>query len=211
MSAQASKAAIAEWRRGTKGNKASTGMEKPKPKKFWNTVVNLPDEEWRPFDEGRYAVSNMGRIKRIGFEYLMTPNRSTKQGHLQVRLRRFSNPFSMGLHRLVALTFIGPCPPGKQQVAHLDGNPANCRVNNLIWATVAENASHRKIHGTETVGSKMFNAVLTEEKVLDMRRLRASGMIYRKIGDIFGVNTTTAFSAIKKGWKHVPEVDNGTI
>lgn len=53
-----------------------------------------------------------------------------------------------GVHQLVALAFIGPCPPGKE-VRHLDGNPANRAASNLTYGTHGENMLDKALHGTD--------------------------------------------------------------
>jgi len=45
---------------------------------------------------------------------------------------------SFGVHRLVMLAFVGPCPPG-HEVDHIDGDRANNWLPNLEYVTRTEN------------------------------------------------------------------------
>lgn len=56
-------------------------------------------------------------------------------------------------HRLVLLTFKGPCPPGKE-ARHLDGTPDHNAIGNLEWGTPIENWADRKAHGRTAAHSK---------------------------------------------------------
>lgn len=62
----------------------------------------------------------------------------TEKGYEQVNIDRKLRR----VHRLVAEAFI-PNPDGKPEVNHDDGNKRNNRRQNLIWATSAENHTHR--------------------------------------------------------------------
>lgn len=49
----------------------------------------------------------------------------------------------IGVHRLVAVTFIGPPPEGKPWVNHKDGNKKNNHFLNLEWTSPSENIQHK--------------------------------------------------------------------
>lgn len=106
------------------------------------------------------------------------------------------------IHRAVALTFLGPNPPG-MEVAHLDGDQENNRLKNLIYATPTENNGHKVAHGTQPRGSDMVGAKLTEDAVAWIKRNRGS-VTQRAMAKQFGVSEM-AISQIFTGrtWKHV--------
>jgi hypothetical protein len=96
-------------------------------------------EIWKPVPsyEGRYEVSNLGRVRsyvRNSAGVFLKPGRST-HGYLTVSLGRKN---SRTLHSLVAETFIGTRPAG-QEVLHKDGSRTNNCVENLRYGTRSEN------------------------------------------------------------------------
>jgi hypothetical protein len=46
------------------------------------------------------------------------------------------------IHRLIMLAFNIPNPENKEEVDHIDSNPANNKLSNLRWATHTENMNN---------------------------------------------------------------------
>lgn len=65
-----------------------------------------------------------------------------KNGYRYISLHTNGVHYNRLIHRLVAQAFI-PNPEYKPEVNHLDGNKSNNRVENLEWATRAENERHK--------------------------------------------------------------------
>jgi HNH endonuclease len=108
------------------------------------------------------------------------------------------------VHRLVLMTFVGPCPPGLMG-CHNDGNAANNRLSNLRWDTHNSNIQDAVKHGAYPVGSRRRTAKLAESDILKIREMLASGSLQRVVGAAFKVHQKT-ISRIANGenWKHVP-------
>ncbi|AWY05488.1 HNH endonuclease [Gordonia phage Morrissey] len=73
-------------------------------------------------------------------------NTGSKTGHLKVPIRMGGRYFHAWVHRLVLEAFVGPCPSG-METRHLNGNPKDNRLENLVWGTSAENSQDTKNHG----------------------------------------------------------------
>lgn len=104
-------------------------------------------EEWKdiPGFEGRYQVSNFGRVKSLSYNKTgktrMLSIRPDKAGYCSTAIQENKKSRRVLVHRLVAQTFI-PNPDNKPQVNHIDGNKSNNKVSNLEWATERENVRH---------------------------------------------------------------------
>lgn len=90
--------------------------------------------------EGLYTIDTEGRV------YSHKSKRFIKggtlfSGHQTVCLRKNGVAKVRSIHRLVAEAFI-PNPGNLPIVHHIDGNPQNNAVSNLLWCTQKENVHH---------------------------------------------------------------------
>lgn len=104
--------------------------------------------EWRiipGFED--YEVSNRGEVRRQ-FHRLLKPMPG-RWGHTQVTVYdRAGKQSKCGIHRLVALAFIGPPPPAKPLVCHKNGRAWENHPENLYWGDIAENTADRIRHAS---------------------------------------------------------------
>lgn len=174
-------------------------------------------ERWLPAVgfEGLYEVSDLGRVRgldrKIGHPRGGTrlwPGRVLKQtvmsnGYLEVSLCRDGTRVVRTVHSLVCEAFRGRAPDG-YWVAHEDGEPLNCRADNLSWKTVAANMADKKRHGTHLCGEAHGASKLTERDVRAARVLCAEGVTHAVIADGLGVTRRTIGRALSgESWKHV--------
>lgn len=88
--------------------------------------------------EGLYAVTQEGQVWSYQAKKFLSPC-DNGQGYMMLTLfDKSGKKKHWRVHRLVAMTFL-PNPEGKPIVNHKDENKANNNVNNLEWATHAEN------------------------------------------------------------------------
>jgi hypothetical protein len=137
----------------------------------------------------------------------MTP--TIVNDYLWIKLGR---NFQCGLHRLVALAFLGPAPEG-MEVRHLDGNKRNARLENLTYGTQAENYADRRIHGTDSSGDRHGNRKLAQRgepvsyrlTAADVARIRTTSISGPILAKEMGVSAHTIYAARhRRTWKHLP-------
>jgi hypothetical protein len=129
-------------------------------------------EEWRDIKgfEGRYQVSNFGRVKslsrvtqlngRVRTEPEKIMSYTLRSGYPTLILRKEGKRYSRQIHRLVAEAFI-PNPDNLPIVNHKDFTRTNNCVDNLKWCSVEhnvrwsiENMKHPKNSRLPTSGEK---------------------------------------------------------
>lgn len=125
----------------------------------------ITDEQeiWRAIPEwdGRYKVSNRGRVRSMGFTDVQGkwwPPRIMGQtvdgrGYHYVALSLDGRKKSATVHRLVALAFI-PNPEGHSAVLHWDDQKWNNDVSNLRWGTPGQNIEDSLRNGTNVARNR---------------------------------------------------------
>ena len=113
-------------------------------------TTNYFSEIWLPISgyEGKYEVSNYGRIRsvtRVDSENHIRKGQIMKQkyyrGYARVALRDGKKQKEYLVHRLVAIAFI-PNPNNLPQVNHKDCNTKNNVVSNLEWCDASYNINY---------------------------------------------------------------------
>lgn len=180
--------------------------------------LNTPGEVWKaiPGFPG-YEVSDQGRVrsylKRQGREWkgawahAETPQRIMRpkisRGYLVVSLCKNGKRPNFDVHRLVLLAFVGPCPLG-MEACHGDGIRHHCSLDNLRWDTVSNNHHDKSKHGTMYCGEKHDKSKLTNEQVIQIRKLSAQGYSCRQIAKLFPVTYGHVAKIIRREiWHHI--------
>jgi len=120
----------------------------------------------------------------------------------------FSNPAykSRVVSRNICIKFHGSPKDESYEAAHSCGRGGQGCVNpdHLSWKSHKSNHEDRIGHGTNLAGSTNPMSKLTEQNVLDMRRMRRAGCTYQYIADAFNISLMTSYNAcIGKTWQHV--------
>ena len=182
-------------------------------------------EVWKaiPGYEGYYEASNGGSIRSIDRVVLHGIHGTCKQkskvlkyaldakGYCRVALSIKLKLSTFTVHRLIALTFMGP-RPDVHQINHIDGVKTNNSLANLEYCTQSENALHSFRIGLQKprLGSENNWAKLTEAQVIEIRQFvkNANTRYYgrKALAENYGVSECTIKEIVnrrKNLWSHV--------
>ncbi len=169
--------------------------------------------------EGKYQVSNFGRVKSLYQEYMggwrkqqliVRPETILKSpcnsdGYPLVGLSKNNKRKSFKVHRLVAQEFI-PNLYNLPEINHKNGNKNDNSINNLEWCTPQENV----IHGINILGNRRAYGIrqhlakLNDDLVKKIKMEFNEGKTPYELSPIYNVNARTLYR-IKNNetWKHV--------
>lgn len=166
-------------------------------------------EIWKdiPGHEGRYQVSNQGRVCGPSGKVLK-PNdngRGYWMAHLSGGAR--GKRAARLIHRLVAAAFLPPMP-GKAHVNHKDANKNNNAATNLEWCTPLENAQHAKAlgllrtykHGVEGLHLRTGKRVVFESMKHAEVALSGTGKQSSAINHFFNGKKKSAYGYV---WRRI--------
>ena len=174
-------------------------------------------EEWRTINDfPNYAVSSLGRVKRItraphtrpGKILLPKYGEGRNREYLRVTLYKNGKRCLRFIHRIMLLEFVGPCPPG-HNCNHEDGIKSRNVLDNIGWVTFSENSVHAVKTGLMKGKPCETNSMakLKNEEVQIIKKLLKEKVASKSsIAWMFRVSPT-AIRDIEKGrrWGSLPE------
>jgi hypothetical protein len=163
----------------------------------------------------KYKVDKIGNVYGLNGRKLKPAK--DRKGYLRVGLTIDGKLCTKKVHRLIAEAFI-PNPENKPQVNHINGIKYDNFVDNLEWVTHKENTKHAIDNGLfyfnsseESInkiikkGSLNGNALLSEEKVLEIRK-KYKPRIYTKamLALEYGVKESCIKDVVNRNsWNHI--------
>lgn len=175
-------------------------------------------ENWKDIEgyEGRYQVSNMGRVRSLSRKVLfgnqtrMVSGKILKlkrknNGYLYIQLRIDLKERDFHVHRLVARYFVEGYQEGLD-VNHIDGDKTNNSASNLEWCTRKQNI----IHSVYELGNKKkgrpVQSIDKDGKVTEYESIsdasRQTGICHASIcGCLKGRNNQVTAGGLK--WKYL--------
>lgn len=94
--------------------------------------------------------------------------------------------------------------PKDKLICHKCDNKLCVNPDHFFLGSIAENMKDKVNKNRQAKGSKISSSKLTEENVLEIRRMRIDGKEYQEIADKFGVVWDTIKIICKnRQWKHV--------
>lgn len=182
-----------------------------------NYVDNNQDVEvWKDVVgyEGRYQVSNFGRVKSLDMILLHNYGGTQKRGGKILTL--YSNKRNGYVYVCLCLSeqkrrerqvrvagmvleaFVGIRPEG-MQTCHNDGDKQNNKLENLRWDTAKNNQKDRIKHGTDCRGENNSISKLTNKEVIEIRQMYATGKHRQsELARMFGITPTLVCSIVKR-------------
>lgn len=176
-------------------------------------AVHAPEpdlEVWRKVPGWPYLASTFGRIRRVNEGRRPRLGNPIIGGRFQrnkdyslVCLNDAPRKLQLARHQVIAMTFLGPIPEG-MEIHHKDHDGMNNRVDNLEYVTSSRNKLESVKAGRWPIGSRRWNAKLTEDQVRDMHSMSRRGQTHKTIAEAFGVTPATVCRIVNgQAWKHI--------
>jgi len=140
------------------------------PLSFIDSIVG---EEWRKIQGygGRYEVSNLGRIRSYSttsyngdVSNIPTIKRQSivSSGYYVVNLSENGKSHVRTVHQLVLESFSKQKRKNEQETRHINSCRTDNRIDNLCWASSKENASDRKLKGSNKLSINYTSIIKSE-------------------------------------------------
>ena len=147
---------------------------------LWESIVNY---------EGLYEVSNLGRVKGLIRNKVLSPKVNCRTGYVEVTLYKNGVGKTHRVHRLVALAFI-PCADLSLEINHINENKLDNTVENLEWCDRNYNTHY---------GNRIK---LSVGDVHQIRLLREQGYSIQELSMLFDVSISQIYKVLgNKQWR----------
>lgn len=175
----------------------------------WRAVVGF---------EELYAVSDDGRVKRIGPDRMgrcrntiLKP--SDRNGYSGVTLCAEGVTKTLSVHRMMWEAFYSPIPVG-MQINHINGGKKDNRLDNLELVTPGGNMWHmrhilkrRQVVPPPRRGSENKNSKITEADAYFIIASFNQGSTAKSLAQQFNLNKTTIYRILRgQAWAHLAPV-----
>jgi len=165
--------------------------------------------EWRdvPGFEGLYKISSDGQVKSLDRVVTKSNGRTQtingrikhpaiEHGYFRFTLYKSNLDYVKYLHRLVAESFIGPCPPD-YHVHHINGNKQDNSLSNLAYIAPPD---HSSIH---SAGELNTFCKLDAKSVARIREQYAAGRTWTDLASEYNVSYhTIRLITRRETWRH---------
>ena len=164
-------------------------------------------------EDGKRVVRIEPGIRNRSYVGRVLKQRVDGQGYFIVKIwsNKDKKTHRIRIHRIVARTFLGPCPKGKE-VNHKDGIKLHNHYKNLEYVTRSENTQHAYDNGLHVSpmkgkhGREVGSAKLYDNQVLEIRKLWKTGRYTQaKLAEKYNLRSSGTIRSIVKGetWTHL--------
>jgi len=167
--------------------------------------------KWIPTCEGKYMVSNFGRIRKHfvnnkkphSSDGIIVEFKPNYHGYLARAIRVVIDGNTIvkqfKIHRLVGILFI-PNPNNHPMLNHIDGNKLNNHYTNLEWTTAKANVHHAFDNGLMIGQTKLNHDIVRKIR----HEFDTTTIHYNELAENFNVSTTTVILCVKyMSWDRV--------
>lgn len=156
-----------------------------------------------------YEISSLGRVRTLARSVVYSNGKIYsyasktlvtslhKLGYRYVTIKTEVGWKKIFVHRLVAEGFLPP-QEDKPFVNHIDGDKQNNKLLNLEWVSKSENQLHSTKVLKKNMRAKHSHAKLTEDNVVEIRRLLDKKSSLKNIAALYTVSISCV-SSIKTG------------
>ena len=138
----------------------------------------------------RYYLDKIAEDYRngwISFGCIPAPGWRDGNGYGRVQVRTEGGMYRS--HNYTLRKAVGPHPPGRTHAAHACRGKGCVNPAHLSWKSAKGNADDRSRDGTQPAGEANGRAKLSDDDVLEIHRLYATGgWSHRKLGERYGLS-----------------------